>query len=332
MGDSNRQPMNSPPPRPELDADANVSVDVDGLDCYRAIHGLSQGCDSGEADPLWTVGIERARQLFDQVGVAATFFVVGRDLEIEAHRQQTIQLVESGHEIANHSYDHPYDLRRHPEVELLYQIEATNRIIADVTGTRPVGFRTPGYNVDADVIALSRRSGHRYDASVFPCISYWLAKAAVMGWRAMRGDRSKSDATDPKTLLSPRQPYFPDPLECWHPAPTRTGYVEIPVATFAGRMIPIIGTSLHLLDGAGLHRLWPQIDRSFPRFFNLEMHAIDFVDATDLKEVTDVEELVARQPDLRIPWHKKKERYRRLLELMTRRRVVATLAEATASI
>ena len=319
--------MTKLPATPPLFCSGNISVDVDDLHCYRAIHGLA---DPGEAgpSPVWTVGIDRARRLFEAAQIEATFFVVGRDLKEPAHRDLACALAQAGHELANHTQDHPYDLRHLQELDLHYQIGACDDAIADITGVRPVGFRTPGYNVSGDIIAFSRRAGHRYDASIFPCVAYWVAKAAVMRWRALRGEPSHSSATDPRTLLAPRQPYFPDPLECWRPAAGPMSFVEIPVAVFAGRSIPIIGTSLHLLDTPNWERIWPLVDRSFPRFFNLEMHAIDFIDAHDLEGVLDARELIRRQPDLRIPWEVKRERYERVFSTLSAHRSMGTLARA----
>ena len=326
MGHSHRQSV-----VPTLATDANISVDVDGLDCYRAIHGLSTPPGDPDADPVWTIGIARAAELFDAFDLEATFFVVGRDLDVDAHRRRAVDLVEAGHELANHTLDHPYDLRERSDAELAHQINGADRKIADATGYSPVGFRAPGYNVDADVIAFSRRAGHRYDASVFPCVSYWAAKAAVMQWRDVRGQPSRSHRTDPKNLAAPTQPYFPDAIDCWRAATSTTGYIEIPIAVMA-RTVPIIGTTLHLLDAVGFSRTWPLIDRSFPRFFNLEMHAIDFVDTSDLADLEDADELIARQPDLRIPWSVKRDRYRRVLAAICEDRNPATLAAATESV
>lgn len=317
---------------PDLEGDANVSIDVDTLDCYRRIHGLGERRRLGDVDPVWEVGIGRALDVLDEFGLSATFFVVGRDLEAPAHRRLLRRMVDEGHEVANHTQDHRYDLRRLPEPELAHQLQACDRAITDVTGRRPVGFRTPGYNVDADVIAFSRRAGHRYDASVFPCASYWVAKYAVMKWRRLRGDESKSERTDLNTLLAPRQPYFPDPMDCTRAAATAGSYVEIPMATAALGLIPLIGTSLHVLQWAGLDRLWPFIDASFPRFLSFEMHAIDFVEIGDLRDEPDAGILGSRQPDLGISWAQKKHRYRRLFDCICSRRVPVTLAEATESI
>ena len=334
MGDPNYEPMTSGKSDllgPRLDGDANISIDVDALNCYRRIHGLPQSSSDTE-DPLWMVGLTRAAQLLEDCGVSATFFVVGRDLEIIPHRRRARQLAEAGHEIANHSFDHPYDLRELPEPELAHQIEGTDRIIEECTGKRPVGFRTPGYNVNADVIAFSRRAGHRYDASVFPCISYWVAKAAVMQWRRVRGDASGSAPTEPWMLLAPGQPYFPHPIDYWRPASQPSNYVEIPMATAAFKAFPVIGTSLHLMGVRGIETIWPWMNRVFRPFFSLEMHAIDFVDVDDIADKPDAEELRRRQPDLQIPWETKKERYRCIFELLSAHRQPVTLAEATAEI
>lgn len=314
-----------------LRGDANISVDVDSLFCYRAIHGLPTPRRRRKEDPTWTVGLRRARALFSEFGISATFFLVGRDLESATHRSIARELNEEGHELANHTYDHPYDLRRQTIPEISYEISATDRAILDATGQQPVGFRTPGYNMSAEILAASRRQGHRYDASIFPCSSYWAAKALVMGWRALRGEESRSDRTDLLTLLAPREPYFPSVPGYWRPADYPTSYVEIPMSVFAGGILPIIGTSLHLIDAVRWERLWPLLHRRFSRFFSLEFHALDFLDASDLYRTPDAKALLARQPDLQISWHNKVHRYRRVLRSIVSDRHTATLAEATLS-
>lgn len=313
--------------------DATISVDVDSLDCYRAIHGLKLPRREG-SDPVWTKGIWRARELFSEFGLKSTFFLVGRDLLDPEAREIAAELVDEGHEAANHTFDHFYDLRRRGEAEIFYQMQATDQIIEMATGARPVGFRAPGYNVSAAILNISRGVGHRYDASLLPSSSYWVAKALVMGFRRLSRQPSRSDFTDLRTLLGPKEPYIPAMDAPWSrdAKGTAGAYVEFPISALAGGMLPVIGTSLHLLDVARWERLWPVVHRQFPRFFSLEFHGLDFMDARDLDGEPDQAELVSRQPDLRISVNEKLERYRRVLKLIARDREAVTYAGATAGV
>ncbi len=56
-----------------------VSVDLDDIECYHAIHGLRPPsvATAGVGLERW---LPRFLELFDRLGVRATFFVIGRDL------------------------------------------------------------------------------------------------------------------------------------------------------------------------------------------------------------------------------------------------------------
>lgn len=305
-----------------LNQTANISVDVDGLNCYRAIHGLPTPKE-GSPDPIWTLAIPRILRLFREFHLPATFFIVGKDLEIQAQAEQARALFENRHELANHTFTHPYDLRRRPPSEIVHQIRAADDAIEAITSEAPKGFRTPGYNLSAALLLHSRQQGHLYDASLFPCSTYWTAKAAIMGLRTLLKKPSRSDRTDPRTLLGPREPYFPAPLRFWESAPAPTPYIEFPITVAAAGTIPLIGTTLHILDLPGWHRVWPRLHQSFPAFLNLEFHGIDFLDGADLladPNIDDADDLIRLQQDLKIPWSKKEARYRRVLESFARDR------------
>ncbi len=77
-----------------------------------------------------------------------------------------------------------------------------------------------------------------------------------------------------------------------------------------GVRFPIIGTSLHLLGERGFDLVLPILRRAHPSLLNLEFHGIDFLDRHD----PGCEELVAHQPDLRIPWRVKAQRYGHVFE------------------
>src|SRR5665811_1622265 len=63
-------------------------------------------------------------------------------------------LAAEGHELANHSFTHPYDLVRRSRPAIAAEIDAAHGAIGACAGRAPVGFRAPGYNVSSDVIDL----------------------------------------------------------------------------------------------------------------------------------------------------------------------------------
>ena len=72
--------------------------------------------------------------------VKATFFVLGS--MVEAYPEIAKRIVEEGHEIANHSYNHP-QLTTLSEENLQYQIGYTQELIQGATGTWALLFRPP---------------------------------------------------------------------------------------------------------------------------------------------------------------------------------------------
>lgn len=91
-------------------------------------------------------------------GVRATFYFTGR--RIEAHPEVARRTVREGHEIGNHSYDHP-DLTRLEPAEVEEQLRRTDEIIERVTGRRPLTFRPPYGKHSPAVVDAARKLGYR---------------------------------------------------------------------------------------------------------------------------------------------------------------------------
>lgn len=75
-----------------------------------------------------------------QNGVRATFYVVGRN--VEAHPDIARRIVAEGHEIANHTWNHP-TLTQMGAAGMKREIESTSDVIQRVTGRRPTNVRPP---------------------------------------------------------------------------------------------------------------------------------------------------------------------------------------------
>lgn len=274
---------------------ASVSVDLDAVECYFRIHALP-GVPPEEARfAILQRCLPRFAELFARHSVKGTFFVVGRDLEEDRRgRDLLTTLAREGHELANHSYTHPYDLVRLGRPAIAEQIDRGHQALADLCQAPPVGFRAPGYEVSADVISLLCERGYRYDSSAFPSVPYYLAKAAVMAGMRVVGRRSGSILGSPAILRAPCTPYRP----CLENAYGRgvQPILELPMAVTPWLRLPVIGTTL-VTAPAWLRRRLVKAALA-ARFFNLELHGIDLADAqSDCFPAT----LIARQPDLRVP-------------------------------
>jgi peptidoglycan/xylan/chitin deacetylase (PgdA/CDA1 family) len=225
--------------------------------------------------------------------------VVGRDLEEDDEGRRILaDLANAGHELASHTYTHPYDLVRLARPRIADEIDRTHAAIAAVCGRPPVGFRAPGYEISAELIDLLCQRGYRYDSSTFPAIPYYLAKAAVMGLIRLTGRRSGSILGSPAVLRAPRAPYRPA-----KGSPYRRGdqpILELPITVTPWLRLHVIGTTL-VIAPEWLRRRLAAAALGSP-FFNLELHGIDLADA---EADGFPAALVAKQPDLRVPLARK---------------------------
>ena len=87
-------------------------------------------------------------RLLDELDIKATFFVTGANAEI---RPETLKsIVESGHEIGNHTYSHP-NVAKIDNDELENEIAVTNDIIRTWTGVIVHLFRPPGGHTNSHI-------------------------------------------------------------------------------------------------------------------------------------------------------------------------------------
>jgi peptidoglycan/xylan/chitin deacetylase (PgdA/CDA1 family) len=218
--------------------------------------------------------VPRLTAWLEDESIPATFFAIGEDLGREENRTTITALHRAGHEIGNHSYHHHYDLTRRAVGDLGEEVERGAAIIEDVCGKRPAGFRAPGYTVSDPLFSALERSGVEYDSSVFPCPSYYAAKAAALAAIRVRGRKSASILDSPAVLRAPREPYrIGRPY--WRKG---DGLLELPIGV-TPLQLPYIGTSLVL----GGERIAQSLTKQMlgRELINLELHGLDVADAID---------------------------------------------------
>ncbi len=278
---------------------AALSIDLDALQHYYLIHGLERpavmGGPAGPAlvnpDPVYTKAVERFGELCGRLGLRGTVFCIGAELERVEAEQAVRGLAAAGHEIANHTYSHDYAITRRPQEAIAADVRAGGEAIARVAGRPPVGFRAPGYTLSAPLVDALAEQGYRYDSSPFPALPYYLCKAGVMAALALLGHPSRAILDRPRVLLAPRAPYRPRAGEPY--ARGSVALLELPVTT--GLLgFPLIGTFVATLPAWALRVL--RIGTGSLPLFNLELHGIDLLDASDATP-----RLAARQRDLRVP-------------------------------
>lgn len=266
---------------------AAVSVDLDEVGCYAAIHGLEPPTEDA-AHAIYRRALPRLRALFADEGVPATFFAIGSDLDGD-NGPRLRALVEDGHEIGNHSLSHRYDLTRLRRDEIDREVGGGIRAIERATGVAPTGFRAPGYTINDTVFEVLAARGVAYDSSVFPCPAYYGAKVSAIGAIRLAGRRSHSVVDDPRVLSAPANPYLVG-RPYWRRG---DGLMELPIGVSRGPRLPYIGTSVVLSGERGAR--WLTRSVLGRPLVNLELHGIDLADADD----DGLGFLRPHQPDLR---------------------------------
>lgn len=269
---------------------AALSVDLDEIPCYTAIHGLP-ALESEAQHAVYRKCVPRFESLFTELGISSTFFVIGRDLVDERAASAVSRLHKAGHELGNHTYDHHYDFTRRDSSQIRAQILNGVQAIERAAGVTPVGFRAPGYTITDTVFDALEDLGAKYDSSVFPCPSYYTLKAAAIGSYKLRRRPTQSIVDDLRVLSAPAEPY-----RVGRPYSQRGhGLLELPIGVTGdwSARLPYIGTSVIMAGARGAKALTRLIaGRSL---VNLELHGIDLADA----EQDGLQGLAPHQPDLR---------------------------------
>jgi peptidoglycan-N-acetylglucosamine deacetylase len=139
-----------------FDVDAESGVLVQGEQWARRLTSLSQ------ARYGITRGMPRILDLLERHGIKASFFVPG--LTAEDHTDTILRARDAGHEIAHHGYIHkrPDTISPDEEREEMERgLDALDRCI----GVRPVGYRSPAWEITPTTVELLNEFGFLYDSS-----------------------------------------------------------------------------------------------------------------------------------------------------------------------
>jgi len=97
-----------------------------------------------------------------QYNAKATFFVIGSGIanpENQKYNRSLIKrMVDEGHEVANHSYDHK-DFTKLSDKDVLSQIRRTSDAISSITGEKPTLLRPPYGSFNRRITNLAEQEG-----------------------------------------------------------------------------------------------------------------------------------------------------------------------------
>jgi peptidoglycan/xylan/chitin deacetylase (PgdA/CDA1 family) len=108
-------------------------------------------------------GIPRIRDILQRAGVPASFYVPAVVAQLYPDEQR--QLVAEGHEVALHGWIHERNSVLPETAERDLMLRSAD-VLESVTGTRPVGIRTPSWDFSPATLAITRDMGLIYDSSL----------------------------------------------------------------------------------------------------------------------------------------------------------------------
>ncbi len=283
-----------------------VSVDLDEIPNYFAIHGLDAALAARGMNAVYDVAIARLLALADEERIPLTLFAIGSDLARPENAAALKNAHERGCEIANHTLDHRYDLVKLGRDLIARQVEGGIAAIKRAVGEAPVGFRAPGYTITDEVFDVLQEIGVRYDSSVFPCPAYWALKTTAISVYKARGRPSRSIIDTPNVLRAPTRPY-----------PVGRPYYKRGAREFSSSRsksrsklrLQFIGTTLTMAGPTGARKL-AEMCVGEP-LVNLELHGIDVLDERD-----GLEELAPHQLDVRIARERKLAALRAVISVL----------------
>lgn len=255
-----------------------VQVDVDGLWAVRDCYGRAER-DSFTNDPCWSEGVTRLDSVFQQAGIDAAFFIVGRDMELDAKRRIARKLLHHGYELGNHGQTHRLGLTLETTGGILREVTHGHRALVQI-GAKPTGFRAPGYDVDSRVLKTLVRCGYEYDASLLPTFAGPLLRVA-QAWLAGRWIGGRRQYGRISYGRAPKQPYIPRLYKVRKPRFERDAkrIVELPVGVTPGLRLPLTASALFPLSRNRVRDLFTRM-AARRRPVLLLLHAIDGTDCS----------------------------------------------------
>jgi len=158
----------------------SLSLDLDNKWSYLKTHGDNAW---QQYPSYFSTVVPRILSFLDAHQLRITFFIVGQDAAFEKNHADLQSIVNKGHEIASHSFNHDPWLHLYSKDELEFDLKRAEDAIEEVTQVKVHGFRGPGFSLSTQTLNVLRERNYRYDATVFPNLlnplarSYFFAKS-----------------------------------------------------------------------------------------------------------------------------------------------------------
>ncbi len=301
---------------------ASLSLDLDNQWSYMKTHG-----DTGwESFPSYLdIVVPRVLEFLEERKIKITFFIVGQDAALEKNYAALRSITLAGHEVGNHSFKHEPWLHLYSEEDVHHELAIAEEHIEKATGSRPTGFRGPGFSLSSTVLRVLTQRGYEYDASTFPTFLGPLARAYYF----MTSKLTPEEMEKRKGLFGKfREGFRPLKPYKWK---LMGDLIEIPVTT-----MPIFKLPIHVSYLLYLGVFSPTIALLYFRFAialcrlmrvqpSLLLHPLDFMGGEDVSEL-------AFFPAMNQPSYKKVAMVGKVLQILSQHYAIAPMSHHAAAI
>jgi len=252
---------------------AAITNDIDTLESiYKG-----QGCQrpGGYTRAEFRMGLENFARFLEPYAAKATLFMVGNDFRYPENHASILAMDAAGHEIANHTLSHAQGFRLLSPDEKEVEIAGMEELCEQNTCHRPVGFRSPGWNIGDDAAPILKKRGYLYDSSVHPTSLMPLLK--FLHWYTMRS-RSRGERTTLghlKYMFAPTIPYRTRHTNLARRG--RNGLIEFPLTVTPFIRLPFFATFL-VSTGLRVFQASYRALLALKRPLQFQFHLLDFVD------------------------------------------------------
>ena len=210
---------------------ASISLDLDNQWSYMKIHG-DEGWESYPG--YFDIFVPHVLDILDTLDLRITFFIVGKDAEIEENKEYLKMITRRGHEVGNHSFHHESWLQSYSYEKISTEIEQAEKAIEKACGQKPVGFRGPGFSWSTDLLRVLEARGYIFDASTLPNYIGPLARKYYF-WKS---DLSREEKRSRKELFGKFNEGFRRLKPYYWDLENGKKLMEIPVTTMPVFKIP----------------------------------------------------------------------------------------------
>ena len=162
-----------------LTSQKNYSVHVDCDNCW--VYENELGIKSNYSQNyIYDISLRRLLDLFNNHEIKATFFIIGKDLEINSCIEFCKTALAQGHKIGNHSLSHPKNFGKLNFEERKVEIVSGHNLIFEKLNYPCKSFRAPGYGVQDKDLSLLAEMGYIYDSSTLPGYTTLIIKLLTL--------------------------------------------------------------------------------------------------------------------------------------------------------